>query len=398
MSPNSTHHGAQLDGLCGASPGFRDRGRGAAGRIDGVRILIAGAFPEVPDRPRGGEEAVVWELARHLARLDDTDVHLASAEGQAPRLPRRMDGVTVHDARPQRRLPGGLGAATEGFSIRQLAQYLRPDVVHGFGHGGNGVGAVASGLPHLLSPRELPATRAATLPLRTAAHVAVVSPRVRASVAPLVRGHLHELAPPVAPEFFDVIRASRPASAPTLVAVGAMVPRKRHDLAIRALAVARREVPDVRLRIAGHVGRSGRPLLSELRTLAGRLGVADAVDFLGGVSQGQLLREYAEADLLLHTAADATSPLAITQAMAAGLPVVAVDIPGVHHLVRDGVTGLRAGPATPRGVAGAVVRLLEDPETAAALALTARDRAHREFEPLGVARRTRALYARIASS
>ena len=362
-----------------------------------MRILIAGAFPEVPDRPRGGEEAVVWELARHLVRLDDTEVHVASAERHSGRPPREVHGVTLHDAAPRRRLPGGLNAAGEGLFVRQLAQRLGSDLVHGFGTGGNGIGAVASGRPHLLSPRGLPDTRAGTIPVRTAAHVAVVSPRVRAAVAPLVRGQLHDLAAPVAPEFFDVIRASRPVSSPTLLAVGNMVPRKRHDLAVRTLAVVRRDVPDARLRIAGYVDRSGQALLRDLRELARRLHVSDAVDFLGGVSQSRLLREYAEADVLVHTAAEATSPLAITQAMAAGLPVVAVDIPGVHHLVRDGLTGVRAEPATPRGVAGAVVRLLQDPETAAALALTARDQA-REFEPLGVARRTRALYARILTS
>lgn len=362
-----------------------------------MRILIAGALPEVPDRPRGGEESVVWELARHLARLDDTDVHVASAERHSGRPPRQVDGVTVHDTAPQRRLPGGLNAATQGLFIRQLAQRLGSDVVHGFGTGGNGIGAVASGRAHLLSPQRLPGTRAGTIPIRTAVHIAVPSPLVRAALAPLVRGQLHDLAPPVAPEFFDVIRASRPVSAPTLLAVGNMVPRKRHDLAVRALAVVRRDVPDARLRVAGYVGGSGQALLRDLRELTRRLGVTEAVDFLGGVSQGQLLREYAEADLLVHTAAEATSPLAITQAMAAGLPVVTVDIPGVHHLVRHGLTGVLAEPATPRGVAGAVVRLLQDPEAAAALALTARDRA-REFEPLGVARRTRALYARILAS
>lgn len=371
-----------------------------------MRILIAGAFPEAPDRLRGGEESLVWELARHLARLPDTEVHVASAERQSPAVLQCVDGVTLHPsprqgthrARPALRLPGGVSTAAEGLFIRALAQRLRPDVVHGFGLGGNAVGAVASGRPHLLSPRELPASLVGGLPVRTAAHLAVVSPRVRAAFAPLVRGQLHELAAPVAPDFFDVFRAGRRVSGPTLLAVGNMVERKRHDLAVRALAVVRRDLPGARLRIAGHVGPSGQALLARLRGLARQLDVADAVDFLGAVTQPQLLREYAEADLLVHTAAEATAPLAITQAMAAGLPVVAVDIPGVHHLVRDGVTGVRARPATPRGVAGAVVQLLAEPETAAALALTARDRAHREFEPLAVARRTRDLYARIVSS
>lgn len=383
-----------------------------------MRILIAGAFPEVHTHPRGGVEAVVWQLARHLAMLPDTEVHVTSSERHATRAARVVEGVTVHFAPPRRQLPGLLASATTAPAyVRQLAQQVRADLVHGFGLGGDGIGAVASGLPHLLAPRSqpqpprrrtgpVPLARAQELatasvgnwPLRHADHVAVVSPYVREVFAPLVRGRLHDLAPPVAPEFFDVFHTSRPDSQPTLLAVGNMVERKRHDLALRTLAVVRREVPDARLRIAGHIGTDGQVLLGELRELAGRLAVLDAVDFLGGVSQPQLLREYAEADLLLHTAADATSPLAITQAMASGLPIVAVDIPGVRHLVEPGVTGVRAQPATPRGVAAEVVGMLGDPEAAGTLAITARARAHRAFEPLGVARRTRELYDRIASS
>lgn len=380
-----------------------------------MRILIVGAFPEASQPPRGGVEAAVWQLARHLAMLPDTDVHLASVERHDEPAVRVVDGVTVHAAPEHgRRLPGLVAAATtDALFVRQLAQRLQPDVVHGFGLGGDGLGAVSSGRPHLLTPRLLPPpvplrgpaalVRAAEVartslggwPLRHAQHVAVVSPHVGAVVRPLARGRLHDLPPPVAPDFFDIIPGTRPDLTPTLLAVGNMVPRKRHDLAVRSLAVVRREVPDARLRIAGHVGPEGRPLLEELRELARELDVEDAVDFLGGVTEGRLLREYAEADVLVHTAGDATSPLAITQAMASGLPTVAVDIPGVRHLVRHEATGLLADPATPRVVAGAAVRLLTDPDLAAALGATARSQAHREFEPLGVARRARGLYADI---
>jgi phosphatidylinositol alpha-mannosyltransferase len=67
----------------------------------------------------------------------------------------------------------------------------------------------------------------------------------------------------------------------------------------------------------------------------------------------------------------------LVEAMAAGLPVVASDIPGYREVVRDGVEGLLVPPRDPEDLADAVLTLLREPERASALGEAGRERARR---------------------
>jgi phosphatidylinositol alpha-mannosyltransferase len=85
--------------------------------------------------------------------------------------------------------------------------------------------------------------------------------------------------------------------------------------------------------------------------------------------------------------------IVLVEAMAAGVPVVATDIPGYREVITDGVDGLLVPPRDPEAVAAGLVRLLTDPERAARLGGAARARA-RAFDWPVVVDRLEALYAR----
>jgi phosphatidylinositol alpha-mannosyltransferase len=61
--------------------------------------------------------------------------------------------------------------------------------------------------------------------------------------------------------------------------------------------------------------------------------------------------------------------------MAAGVPVVATDIPGYREVVRDGIDGLLVPPGDPAALSEAVERVLSEPDLARALAEAGRERA-----------------------
>jgi phosphatidylinositol alpha-mannosyltransferase len=69
--------------------------------------------------------------------------------------------------------------------------------------------------------------------------------------------------------------------------------------------------------------------------------------------------------------------LTLVEAMAAGVPVVASDIPGYREVVRNGVDGLLVPPGDPGALAAALERVLGDPEEAARLRRAGPARAER---------------------
>ena len=125
---------------------------------------------------------------------------------------------------------------------------------------------------------------------------------------------------------------------------------KRLDVAIDALA--RLDDQDAHLVVAG-----GGELLDGFRQRAASAGVAERAHFLGAVPHAELPEVLRGADLFLLTTEPPESfGIVLIAAMAAGLPAIASDYPGVGAVVDDGETGL----LVPRGDAGAVAAALGD--------------------------------------
>jgi glycosyltransferase involved in cell wall biosynthesis len=146
------------------------------------------------------------------------------------------------------------------------------------------------------------------------------------------------------------------ADKPTVTYVGRLHPIKRIDRLIQAVALARRDVPDLRLEIVGPGQRHGR----DLAQVAARLGIAEKVRFHGFVSVEDKLRMLARAHVSALLSASEGLPMAALEAMACGTPVVlsrGCHLPEVHEragLVVDG---------EPAQAAAALTTLLEDGAT-----------------------------------
>lgn len=172
-----------------------------------------------------------------------------------------------------------------------------------------------------------------------------------------------------------------------IVMVGRLASQKRQDVAIRALAVARRTCPAAHLELVGD-----GPLRDELGRLAEAQGVTGAVDFLGDRDDvPERLR--AAACVLLATGYEACS-LAVLEAMAAGRPVVASRVGGMDELVDDGVTG-RLVTNDPEDMAAALVELLGPGSGAEAMGAAARRRVDERFEAGRMTAAVLAAYRRL---
>jgi phosphatidyl-myo-inositol alpha-mannosyltransferase len=159
-------------------------------------------------------------------------------------------------------------------------------------------------------------------------------------------------------------------SRPTLLFVGRLEHRKGLDQLVRAFTLLKAERSDLRLLVVGdgpERGRCEQLLPTRLR--------AD-VRFLGRVAQDELPGCYAAADVYVSPALGGESfGIVLLEAMAAGTPVVASDIPGYRTVVTDGVDGRLVAPGDPRALAAAIGALLDAPALRRALAAEGRRRA-----------------------
>ncbi|MDB5895927.1 MAG: glycosyl transferase family 1 [Rhodoferax sp.] len=171
-----------------------------------------------------------------------------------------------------------------------------------------------------------------------------------------------------------------------LLQLGRLVPRKGIDNVIRALAHARRLLPEgarLRLMVVGgdapEPDESRTPEIARLRQVAEAMGVSGEVVFTGHRQRPELRHYYAAADVFVTT--PWYEPFGITplEAMACGVPVIASDVGGLRYTVVDGATGFLVPPNDPLALAQRIALLHADPALGARLGQSGRRRVDAMF-------------------
>ena len=139
-----------------------------------------------------------------------------------------------------------------------------------------------------------------------------------------------------------------------LLSVGELIPRKNHEVVIRALSVLKQrdKLNHIEYVICGRGAYE-----ADLKKLAEELGVADHIHFLG--YRNDISEICNCADLFVFMSHQEGLPVALMEAMACGLPAVCSNIRGNTDLIEDGVTGLLANN-TPEEVAESISEMKSD--------------------------------------
>ena len=166
-----------------------------------------------------------------------------------------------------------------------------------------------------------------------------------------------------------------------VLSVARLYPRKRMQDLLDAVAIVRPRIPDIEVRVVGD-----GPEMPALRERHARLGLGDTVRLLGHVDRNTLALEYLRASCFCLPTVQEGFGLVFTEAMAAGLPVVACRAAAVPEVVRDGETGLLVEPRTPTALAAALERMLHDAAMRKDMGMAAGTRVE-EFDLVPVARR-----------
>ncbi|HEY5260816.1 MAG TPA: glycosyltransferase, partial [Solirubrobacteraceae bacterium] len=186
----------------------------------------------------------------------------------------------------------------------------------------------------------------------------------------------------VVPSAYAFRARALPADGPVrAICVATLNEIKGHATLLQALATGGPELERVSLDLVG-----GGPLEASLRAKVAALGLDDRVCFHGTRSEDDVARMLDAADVFVLASVVASNgqmdgiPVALMEALAAGLPVIASRLSGIPELVRDGETGLLACPGDAADLANAFRRLLADPDGAIARAQAGRRLIEDEFD------------------
>ncbi|MCX7018850.1 MAG: glycosyltransferase [bacterium] len=157
-------------------------------------------------------------------------------------------------------------------------------------------------------------------------------------------------------------RHAIPPDAPVLLFVGRLAHEKNCAFLLNAFELISRDAPQARLVLVGSGDAE-----EELRAAAAAMKCAPRIIFTGALTGSMLDSAYLAGDIFVFSSTTETQGMVVAEAMAAGLPVVAVDGPGVRETVKTELNGFLVAPGDTDGFARRVTSLLADDELRARL-------------------------------
>jgi len=373
-----------------------------------MKVALFSRFPLDVAHPRGGVETVTLALVRSLVATGQVDLHVVTLEKPGRATGRQaQEGATIH------RLPGSswplmldlLGGPARA-RLKKYLEALQPDLVHC--HETHGLGLTDLKLPlvmtiHGFDHANLVADHARAAWLRSPLwklvenrclkrhrHIISITPYVRDYIAARTPATIYEIDNPIARSCFDIERHEVPGR---IFYAGWISPRKNALGLTEAFARLSREGVAGTLHLAGEIRDAAYG--AEIRALVDRAGLGDRVRLLGRISHDQVRQELAEAAVFALPSRQENSPMAIEEAMAAGVPVVTSNRCGMPFMVRQGVTGFLTDPEDIDGLKDGLKKFLSDDSFRHAAGAAARADAVARFHPEAVAKKTLEVYRQV---
>jgi glycosyltransferase involved in cell wall biosynthesis len=373
------------------------------------RIAILSNYPVDHSSFKGGVEAATAALLEGLSAYgDEFDFHLLSVSNAiAHSVHERRDNVTYHFlgglhrewVRP--RLPLRVAKAF------RFLRYLEPDLVHCQANPDLVLAAVLANHRPILTIHGVAAHEA---PLRTGwefwstqTHAVIgrfVAPHLGAYIcnsryaADTLRGSQPRFPIPnaVSAIFMNANVDHNRAAAhdpPRLLFIGVLAPLKRAADLVDAHARLRHDFPTLETVLCG--ATEDRGYTRELKRSIKERQIA-GVSFAGWVDHEGVAALLQTATVVVLPSAQENAPMAIAEAMAAGVPVIATEVGGVAEMISDGATGLLYEPGDVAALVERATQLLRDAGLRERISSQARQVAASRYTPQAVAAATVDVY------
>jgi glycosyltransferase involved in cell wall biosynthesis len=378
------------------------------------KILICGDY-QTPDEPiYGGVSRSVYSTVQEVKKLrPDYEFHVCTLSRNAKKSFVSEEGnLFVHTiAFPIKNMPLVVPQQLTTFLIQRTIRRIRPDLVHSHGTGKDYSAPVLQWNPersvitvHGVTWEEskhwtgikgtyhrVTGRRVERYVLSQARTIIAVSPYVKRMIRGQTQADISVIFNPVEKKFFGIHKSESPHR---LLFVGGIEERKGLDVLIEALGQVKPIIPDVELHIAGGIRKLVyyHTLVSLIRSR----GLESNIRFLGSLSEQDLMREYAEAEVFILPSYEESQGIVILEAMATGTPVIATRTGGIPDMIQDDVNGLLVDCGNDQQLARCVISLLTEPQRRRRIARTGNEMAS-AYLPEPIARQHLDVYDRLLS-
>jgi glycosyltransferase involved in cell wall biosynthesis len=375
-----------------------------------MKVVIFSRYPVDSGRPKGGIESVTVVLVKALAQLDDMEVHLVTLERDRLKNTVEQDGAVIVHRLAGSHWPQILDIIA-GPGKKTLVGYikdLQPDILHTHETYGLCLGNIT--IPHVFTVHgfdhaNLIADSAKFGHLRSRLwkyverrglaaqkHIISITPYVRQMIEPLTKATIYDIDNPVDERFFKIERRTEPGR---ILCVGWINERKNTLGSVEAFADIADRFPQAKLIIAGQARE--QDYFNRIKQSITQRRIGDKVELLGHINHVQLADELARACVFLLPSRQENSPMAIAEAMAAGVPVIASNRCGMPYMVTEGQNGFLVEPESTEQITDRLARLAGSPQLCQQMSQAGRKAAMERFHPAAVAQKTKAVYERICA-
>jgi glycosyltransferase involved in cell wall biosynthesis len=350
-------------------------------------------------------------LLQGFAQIGGCNLHVISCTQQPVRpMEKIADNIRYHALHVPK--SGWMRTAYQGCirATRKKLREIQPDIVHGQGTERDcALSAVLSGFPNVLTihgnMRFMAKIENAKLfsywrfaawleafSLPRADGIVCITNYTRDAVAELAK-RTWVVPNAVDESFFEVQSQINPSGPPAILCVGYICPRKNQNAFIRALdPLAAKQ--KLRLVFAGEFGHDDPYALEFFELIRAR----SWCEHIGFINREKLKSHLSRATLLALPSLEDNCPMAVLEAAATNVPVIAARVGGVPDLIEDGKNGLLFDPQNATEILAAAEKMLLQPEWARALAAEANRRACERFHPAVIARRHLEIYREVLNN
>jgi len=373
-----------------------------------LKVVMLGPYPTDEQFTRGGVQKVVHNLVEGFKGREDIELHIVALSDVTEDRVLQSGNTQVHYLKRQKRFCLPTFNIYNILKARREIKRIAPDLIHCQQSGVESFIASGLGIPtivtlHAVIHREAkvyPGLRSrlsyaqtdwlSKVSFRQISHYIPSSPYVLQEVSLPAGSRWVVIENPVEEAFFAVQNRE---VADRLLFAGTISPRKGVTDLIQAIRIIKEKGIPVTLHLAGAV--RSQEYYDRALQLIQESALQETVRFLGLVPEGDLLREFSEAVVIVLPSYEETAPLTIQQAMAAGKPVVASKVGGIPYLVEDGVNGYLVEAGDVAGLADKLVDLLNNDDKRREMGASARQKAIERFQIAKTISKTVEIYHQV---